>query len=41
MYTINQKNALKTISILGLVAASYTSPVMANEHELYASNRPI
>ena len=34
MYTINKKNALKTIGVLGLVAVVYTSPVIANEHEL-------
>lgn len=34
MYAINQKNALKSIVIIGLLAAAYTTPVMANEHEL-------
>ncbi|MFI3221845.1 MAG: hypothetical protein QX191_02295 [Methylococcaceae bacterium] len=33
MYTINKINALKSITVLGFLAAAYTSPVMANEHE--------
>jgi hypothetical protein len=33
MCAISQKTILKSLTILGFLAASYTSPVMANEHE--------
>jgi hypothetical protein len=33
MYAINQKNTLKSITLLAFLAGVYTSPVMANEHE--------
>ena len=33
MYAISQKNVLRSLTIVGFLATSYISPVMANEHE--------